>query len=81
MCVCVRVCVCVVSEELIQHYDYIIVIFLGFNVYIFVNLVKRCVLTLVCEIQHYKNDRYYYYLLTAIIIRYHLCGCVGWGWM
>ena len=36
--------------------------FLDFNVvYIFVDLVKRIVLTLVSEIWHYGNDRYYYY--------------------
>ena len=29
--------------------------------YIFVDLVKSDVLTLVCEIQRYGNDRYYYF--------------------
>ena len=36
----------------------------GFNVYVFVGLIKRGVLTLVGEIGlwRYRNDRYYYYL-------------------
>ena len=33
----------------------------GFNVYIFVDLVKCAVLTLLQEIQHYINDPYYYH--------------------
>ena len=35
--------------------------FLGFNVYIIVDLVKCGVLTLVGEIWCYRNDLYYYY--------------------
>ena len=33
-------------EKRIQYYDYIIIIFEAFNVYIFIDLVKRGVLTL-----------------------------------
>ena len=51
MCVCTR----------IHHYDYITEYFCGFNVYIFVDLVKHGVLNLVNEIQHYRNYSYYSY--------------------
>ena len=47
------------------HCDYIIIItevlMYTFVVAVVVDLVKRGVLTLVGEIQHYRNDRYYYY--------------------
>ena len=64
VCVCESVCVCtcdgVVCDELIQCYDFVI-IFLGFSVYIFVDLVKRGVLIFVSEICRYKNDHDWYY--------------------
>ena len=37
----------------IQYYDYIIIIILGFNGYIFVDLVNRGVLTIVSEIRRF----------------------------
>ena len=47
------------------HCDYVIIItevlMYTFVVAVVVDLVKRGVLTLVGEIQHYRNDRYYYY--------------------
>ena len=44
----------------IQYYD-LTVIFLIFNVYIFVGLINRGMPTLVGEmILRYRNDRYYY---------------------
>ena len=47
------------------HCDYIIIItevlMYTFVVAVVVDLVKRGALTLVGEIQHYRNDRYYYY--------------------
>ena len=46
------------------HCDYVIifteVLMYTFVVAVVVDLVKRGVLTLVSEIQHYRNDRYYY---------------------
>ena len=45
----------------IQYYVCIIYNFLGFNVHIIIDLVKRGVLTLVSEIRRYRNDYYYYY--------------------
>ena len=56
MCVCVCVCRC--GARGVQYYDYN---FLGFNLYIIVDLVKDGVLTLVSEIQHCGNDCDYYY--------------------
>ena len=44
-----RVAVCVLNEELMQYYDYIIVIS-EVLMHIFVDLVKRCVFTLVGEV-------------------------------
>ena len=49
----------------IQYYDCIIYNFWGFDVNIIVDLVKRGVLILVSEIRRYRNDRYYYYLLSS----------------
>ena len=46
-----------------QHYDYIIYLFFGINVYIFGDLV---VLTLVGEIWCYTNGRCYDYLYHLI---------------
>ena len=71
----VRACVCVC-----EHYnDYILS--LRFHVYIFVYFVKCNVLTLVYEIQCYRNDHYYYFyywrklfFFTICIYIYLLCG-------
>ena len=68
-CVCVHACVCVrvcVRVCVIFYY------FSGFNVYIIVGFVKRCVFTLVGEILRSRNDRYYYYYLLCFIICYHI---------
>ena len=63
LCVCVCVCMCVgaMCEELIQYYDYKIIIFEVLMYTFFVDLVKCDVLILVSEIWCYINDRYYYY--------------------
>ena len=45
-----------VRKERIQYYDYIIIIFEVVDVYIFVDLVKRGVLTLVGEIWRCRSD-------------------------
>ena len=45
-------CACGCGVQRIHCYDYIINHFGVFNVYIFVDLVKRCVLPLVGEIRH-----------------------------
>ena len=54
-----------VRKERIQYYDYIIIIFEVVDVYIFVDLVKRGVLTLVGEIWRCRTEhifyRHYYY--------------------
>ena len=52
-------CLRVVCEERIQYYDYVIIIF-EVLMYMFLDLVKRGVLTLVGEKRRYRNDRYYY---------------------
>ena len=44
-------------KEFLQYYDYIIIIFEVFNVYILVELV----LTLVSEIWRYRNDCCFYF--------------------
>ena len=49
------VCACVCKE----YYDYRIYYLYSFSAYIFVDLVKRGVLTLVGEIRRYRNDCYY----------------------
>ena len=66
-CVCVcaraRVCVCAracgARNAIFWLYNYC---FWGFNVYIFVDLVIRDVLTLAGEIERYRNDRCGYYV-------------------
>ena len=62
---------------------------LSFNVYIFVDLVKYGVLTLVDEILHYGNDCCYYYIFCIIICispnkednfffkKFWLCSAIG----
>ena len=55
-----RAAVCVLNEELMQYYDYIIVIS-EVLMHIFVDLVKRCVFTLADDIRRFRNDHYYYY--------------------
>ena len=58
MCVCMRACAHVCGVQWIQYYVHIMIIF-GFNVHIFVDLVK----SLVSEIWRYRNDIYYYYTI------------------
>ena len=41
--------------------------------YIIVDLVKRDLLTLVSEIQRYRNDRYYYYYYYCYYYYYYIC--------
>ena len=65
MCVCARARVCVCARAcgarnaIFWLYNYC---FWGFNVYIFVDLVIRDVLTLAGEIERYRNDRCGYYV-------------------
>ena len=62
VCACAGVCRCGVREIYTILWlcnDY----FWGFNVYIFVDLVKHAVLSLVGEIWHYRNDSYHYFIL------------------
>ena len=63
MCVCVCVCVCGRAREReynvrARRYDSTI---FEVSCIVFVDLVKRDVLTHVSEIRGYINDRYYYY--------------------
>ena len=58
MCVHVR---SVVRKQYSNYYDYIIIIFEVLMYTVFVDLVKRGVLTHVGEIWRDKNDRYYYF--------------------
>ena len=51
----------------IQYYKNIIIIFGGFNVNNFADLVQRSVLTLDGEIWRYRNDRYHYHYLPALL--------------
>ena len=61
VCVCVCcVCVCVCVHVCVMR-DYIIYNFLGFTVYIIIDLGKCSVLTLVGEIWCYRSNSYYYY--------------------
>ena len=63
LCVCVRVCVYVwmCAGVVCEKYNSMLLLFLRFYVYIFVEFVKRDVLSLVGEIVLYKNDRCYCY--------------------
>ena len=56
MCVCVCVRVCAIQ------YDNIL--FLRLYVRIFVDFVKHVAVTLLGEIQRYRNDHYYYYYIS-----------------
>ena len=57
----VRPCVCV--GVVCKDYSITTALFCRFyvHVYIFVDLVKHGVLTLIGEVQHYKNDCYFYF--------------------
>ena len=57
VCMCARARVC--DMRGIQYY--VNLIFLRFYVYLFVDLVKRGVLTFIGQIRQYRNDYYYYY--------------------
>ena len=61
----VCMCACGCGVQRIHCYDYIIIHFGVFSVYIFVDLVKCGVLTLVGEIRHWSNDCYCYYCYTC----------------
>ena len=41
--------------------------FWGFNIYIFVDVVKRGVCTITDEIRRYRNDRYYIFMIIILI--------------
>ena len=62
VCVCACVCVCVCARMcVVQAIQDVYILFLRFYASIFVDLVKRSVLTFVSEIQCYRNDHYYSY--------------------
>ena len=63
----------VVCDELIQCYDFVI-FFLGFSVYIFVDLVKCSVLIFVSEVCCYRNGRHCYYCRNDIGCISHFSG-------
>ena len=54
-------CVCVHGVVCKEYYDYILFLRICVYIYVFVDLVKRGVLTLLGEIQRYRNDCCCYY--------------------
>ena len=54
-------CVCVHGVACKEYYDYILFLRICVYIYVFVDLVKRGVLTLLGEIQRYRNDCCCYY--------------------
>ena len=71
LCVCVCVCVCKEHGMMYNYY------FWSFNVYIFIDLLMRGVLTIVDEIWCYRNDHYNYLFAEDEVIRQFLSsdGC------
>ena len=64
-CVCDSVCGCagVVCEEYNTYCHYKIIILEILMNFVVVDLLRCGVLSLVCEVRRYRNDRYYYLLL------------------
>ena len=63
---CVPMCLCRCGVQGIQYYD--CALFCRFYVDIFVDLVKHGVLTLIGEVQHYKNDCYFCFNCCYLVV-------------